>query len=138
MASNSSIAAAPGPRQIALVSQRRRAWRTFSRNRTAVVGLVMVILLFLVAIFAPWIAPHDPLEQSIVNRLQGPSPGYPLGRDAYGRDVLSRIIFGTRVALEVGVLSVLLGGIVGTTIGVTARLASSTSRLIRQVFSIGW
>lgn len=120
MASNSSFAAAPGPPQIALISQRRRAWRTFSRNRTAVVGLVMVILLFLVAIFAPLIAPHDPLEQSIVNRLQGPSPGYPLGRDAYGRDVLSRIIYGTRVALEVGVLSVLLGGIVGTTIGVIA------------------
>lgn len=140
MASNSSIAAAPSPPQIALVSQRRRAWRTFSRNRTAVVGLVMVILLFVVAIFAPWIAPHNPLEQSIVNRLQGPSPGYPLGRDAYGRDVLSRIIYGTRVALQVGVLSVLLGGIVGTTIGVTAayfggKLDSALMRLVDILLS---
>ena len=140
MASNSTMAATPGPPQIALISQRRRAWRTFTRNRTAVVGLVMVILLFVVAIFAPWIAPHNPLEQSIVNRLQGPSPGYPLGRDAYGRDVLSRIIYGTRVALEVGVLSVLLGGVVGTTIGVTAayfggKLDAALMRLVDILLS---
>ena len=105
---------------IALVSQRRRAWRTFSRNRSAVVGLVMVIAIVLIAVFAPLLAPHNPLTQSVTNRLEGPSPGYPLGRDAYGRDVLSRIIYGTRVALQVGIFSVLLGGIVGTAIGVVA------------------
>ena len=106
---------------IALVSQRRRAWRTFSRNRSAVVGLghgdrhrsdrrVRS---------ACW--RHTiRLTQSVTNRLEGPSPDYPLGRDAYGRDVLSRIIYGTRVALQVGIFSVLLGGIVGTAIGVVA------------------
>lgn len=105
---------------IEIVSQRQRAWRTFKRNQSAVVGLIMVIVIILVAIFAPLIAPHNPLEQSVINRLQGPSRDYPLGRDAYGRDVLSRIIYGTRVALQVGIFSVLLGGVVGTAIGVIA------------------
>ena len=117
--SANSAAAVPFA-QVEFVSQRRRAWRTFVRNRSAVVGLILIILIVLVAIFAPLLAPHDPLTQSVTNRLQGPSPGYPLGRDAYGRDVLSRIIYGTRVALQVGIFSVLLGGVVGTTIGVVA------------------
>jgi peptide/nickel transport system permease protein len=119
MATNATVPAAPGS-QIAIVSQRRRAWRTFSRNRSALVGLVLVVVIILVALFAPVLAPHDPLEQSTINRLQGPSDEYPLGRDGFGRDVLSRIIYGTRVALLVGVLSVLLGGLMGTAIGVAA------------------
>jgi peptide/nickel transport system permease protein len=105
---------------IQLVSQRRRAWRTFSRNRSALVGLVMVILIVLVALLAPLLAPHDPLTQSTIHRLEKPSGSYLLGRDGYGRDVFSRILYGTRIALQVGVLSVLLGGIMGTTIGVVA------------------
>jgi len=100
----------------------------------------MVILIILIAIFAPVLAPHNPLTQSVVNRLQGPSPGYPLGRDGYGRDVLSRIIYGTRVALEVGVFSVLLGGIVGTAIGVSAgyfggKLEAGLMRLVDVLLS---
>lgn len=105
---------------IQYVSQRKRAWRTFSRNRSALVGLVLVILLVLIAIFAPLIAPYNPLSQSTINRLQGPSSEHWLGRDPYGRDVFSRIIYGKRVALQVGILSVLLGGILGTSIGVIA------------------
>lgn len=119
MATNATAPAAPGS-QIAIVSQRRRAWRTFSRNRSALVGLVLVVLIFLVALLAPVLAPHDPLTQSTINRLQGPSDGHPLGRDGFGRDVLSRILYGTRIALQVGVLSVLLGGVMGTAIGVSA------------------
>jgi len=139
MSTKSAVAGSPVP-TIAIVSQRRRAWRTFSRNRSALVGLVMVILIVLIAIFAPVLAPHNPLTQSIVNRLQGPSPGYPLGRDGYGRDVLSRIIYGTRVALQVGVFSVLLGGIVGTSIGVSAgyfggKLEAGLMRLVDVLLS---
>ncbi|MDF2747078.1 MAG: binding-protein-dependent transport system inner rane component [Propionibacteriaceae bacterium] len=109
-----------GGREVRLISQRRRAWMTFTRNRTAVVGLALVILTVFVAIFAPFLAPHDPIEQSTINRLADPSPEYPLGRDDYGRDVLSRVIYGTRVALLVGVLSVLIGGILGTTLGIVS------------------
>ena len=128
----SSVAEAPAGEMT-----RRARWRL---DPLAVIGVSLVLLMVSLAIFAPWISPHNPLEQSIVNRLQGPSPGYPLGRDAYGRDVLSRIIYGTRVALEVGVLSVLLGGVVGTTIGVTAayfggKLDAALMRLVDILLS---
>lgn len=103
-----------------LVSQRQRAIRTFVNNRPAVVGLVLIILITLVAIFAPFVAPHDPLDQSVRDRLAPPSWDYPLGRDDKGRDILSRVIFGTRIALIVGVFSVVLGGVLGTLIGVAA------------------
>lgn len=103
-----------------LISQRRRAWNSFKRNKSAVVGLVMIIALVVIAIFAPWIAPHDPLEQSIINKFLSPSSEHWLGTDNYGRDILSRIIWGTRVALEVGIYSVIIGAVIGITIGVAA------------------
>ncbi len=103
-----------------LVSQRQRALRTFAKNRTAVVGLALILLLLVIAVFAPWIAPYDPLAQDIPARLQPPSDAHWLGLDDRGRDILSRVIFGTRIALLVGFFSVLLGGVVGTAIGVIA------------------
>jgi peptide/nickel transport system permease protein len=103
-----------------LISQRERALRTFTSNRTAVVGLAMILLIVLIAIAAPLISPHDPLQQSVSNRLAPPSPDYPLGRDDKGRDILSRVIYGTRIALMVGIFSVLIGGVLGTAIGVAA------------------
>jgi peptide/nickel transport system permease protein len=109
-----------GSRDVRLISQRRRAWMTFTRNRTAVVGLVLVVLLVFVALLAPLLAPHDPILQSTIDRLADPSADYPLGRDDYGRDVLTRVLYGTRVALLVGVLSVLFGGILGTTLGIVS------------------
>jgi peptide/nickel transport system permease protein len=106
--------------EIHLVSQRQRAWRTFKRNRTAVVGLAMVLLIVLIALAAPIIAPDDPLEQTVRARLEPPSASHILGRDDKGRDILSRVIYGTRVALEVGIFSVLLGGTLGTAMGAIA------------------
>lgn len=103
-----------------LISQRRRAWNSFKRNKSAVVGLVMIISLVVIAVFAPWIAPHDPLEQSIINKFLSPGSEHWLGTDNYGRDILSRIIWGTRVALEVGIYSVIIGAVIGITIGVAA------------------
>lgn len=105
---------------IKLVSQRARAWHTFRRNKTALIGLGLIIFVTLVALLAPVIAPFDPIEQSTINRLQGPSAEHWLGRDDYGRDVFSRIIYGTRIALIVGVSSVLIGGVLGTAMGLVA------------------
>jgi peptide/nickel transport system permease protein len=139
LAPTSNLGGAPGSpaSPIKTVSQRRRAWRSFSRNRSALVGLVLIVLLVLIAIFAPWIAPHNPIEQSTINRLAPASPDYPLGRDDFGRDVLSRIIYGTRVALTVGVLSVLLGGLIGTTIGVTAGyIGGKTETLLMRLVDV--
>ncbi|MBA3379402.1 MAG: ABC transporter permease [Chloroflexota bacterium] len=133
-------ASSNSPSPIKLVSQRQRAWRTFSRNRSALVGLVLIVLIVLVAILAPLLAPYNPIEQSTINRLQPPSAEHPLGRDDFGRDVLSRIIYGTRVALTVGVLSVLLGGALGTTIGIVAgyfggKIESLLMRLVDVLLS---
>ncbi|MDQ4045528.1 MAG: ABC transporter permease [Chloroflexota bacterium] len=129
-----------GAPQVQIVSQRQRAWRTFRRNKSAVVGLGMIIFVVLVALVAPLIAPHDPIEQSTINRLAEPSPDYLLGRDDFGRDVLSRIIYGARIALLVGVTSVLMGGILGTTMGIVAgyfggRIATVIMRVVDILLS---
>jgi peptide/nickel transport system permease protein len=103
-----------------LISQRQRALRTFTGNRTAVVGLVMILIIVFIAIAAPLLAPYDPLDQSVSNRLDPPSREHPLGLDDKGRDILSRVIYGSRIALTVGFFSVLVGGALGTVIGVVA------------------
>ena len=119
-------AGAPGqptlasPQSPKLISQRERAVRTFTSNRTAVVGVVMILAIVLIALAAPLLAPHDPLAQSVSSRLEPPTLEYPLGRDDKGRDILSRVIYGSRIALMVGIFSVLLGGALGTAIGVVA------------------
>lgn len=93
-------------------------WLAFRQNRIAWVGLVLLALILLVAIFAPWLAPHDPLEQNIIVRLEPPSSEFWLGTDSYGRDVLSRLIYGARISLFVGFVAILMAMLVGTTIGV--------------------
>lgn len=103
-----------------LITQRQRAWRTFASNRTALFGVIFILAIVLVAIAAPLLAPHDPLHQSVRDRLAPPSVEYPLGRDDKGRDILSRVIYGTRIALMVGFFSVLIGGTLGTAIGIVA------------------
>lgn len=82
------------------------------------VGLALLAAIVLVAILAPVIAPHDPLTQDIVNQFLPPSPEFWLGTDSYGRDVLSRIIYGARISLIVGLLSILIAMTVGTILGV--------------------
>ena len=108
------------PQSPKLISQRERAVRTFTSNRTAVIGVVMILAIVLIAVAAPLLAPHDPLAQSVSSRLEPPTLDYPLGRDDKGRDILSRVIYGSRIALMVGIFSVLLGGALGTAIGVVA------------------
>lgn len=92
-------------------------FRRFRRDRMAAAGIVFVILLSLTAIFAPFIAPYDPADQHIIYRLRGPSDMFKMGTDEFGRDVLSRIIYGSRASLVVGLTSVLVAGVIGTIIG---------------------
>lgn len=93
-------------------------WLAFTRNRLSWVGLVLLAAIVAVAVFASWLAPYDPLEQNIVARLEPPSAEYLLGTDSYGRDVLSRLIYGARISLFVGFVAILIAMIVGTAIGV--------------------
>jgi peptide/nickel transport system permease protein len=103
-----------------ILTARQRAWRSFKNNRTAVVGLALIAFLTIIAVAAPLIAPHDPLAQSAANRLESPSSDHWFGRDQYGRDIMSRVMYGTRIALIVGVVSVAFGGALGTIMGVVA------------------
>lgn len=102
------------------LSVQQKMWLTFRRNRPALIGAVVTILIMLIAIFAPWIAPYDPLVQDPAIRLEGMTSDHMLGTDDFGRDVLSRIIHGSRVSLVIGLTSVLLGMVAGTMLGMIA------------------
>ena len=91
--------------------------RRFFRNKLAVVGLVMVAIVFLVAVFAPLLAPHPPKAQDLAKTLQRPSGEHWFGTDELGRDQLSRVIYGSRVAVVVGLTSILLALAIGIVLG---------------------
>ncbi len=99
---------------------RREFWPRFRRNRLAVSGLILVLGLFAVSVFAPWLAPYDPGEIDLQAALLPPSPDHWLGTDALGRDVLSRIIYGAQISLKVGFVSVGLATLIGVLIGALA------------------
>jgi dipeptide transport system permease protein len=111
-------AAPPGPW--------REFWTAFSANRGAVIGLVVIVVLLLVALFAPWIAPHAPNETNSAVFLlppawqQGGSASYLLGTDAIGRDILSRLMHGARLSLSIGVAVVAISVAVGVVLGLVA------------------
>ncbi|MDI6772887.1 MAG: ABC transporter permease [bacterium] len=92
-------------------------WRRLLRHRLAVAGALIVGGLLLVALLAPLLAPHDPITQNLGDAFQPSSRQHPLGTDEFGRDILSRIIFGTRVSLLVGVVSVGIGLVAGVPAG---------------------
>jgi peptide/nickel transport system permease protein len=89
----------------------------FRKNKLAFVGFIIVAALTLVALFGPWILPYDPSVQDLPARLRGPSWDHPFGNDELGRDILSRVLLGTRVSMRVGATVVLLSGIFGVLIG---------------------
>lgn len=96
------------------------AWQRARRSPGLVIGLVMVVAMVLVAVFAPWLAPYDPDEQDVVVPLAAPSVEHLFGTDYFGRDVLSRVIWGARISLSIGIVSTAAGVIVGTAIGIVA------------------
>jgi ABC-type dipeptide/oligopeptide/nickel transport system permease subunit len=95
-------------------------WRRFTTHRLALAGLAVIAGFALLALFAPWVAPSDPIRQSLPDALRGPSLRFPLGTDEFGRCVLSRIIHGARLSLLVGVLATAIGASVGTSLGLAA------------------
>jgi peptide/nickel transport system permease protein len=92
-------------------------WRRFRRNKGAVFGLGVFVAIVVMALCADFIAPYDPLEQNYARIMEGPSVDHWLGTDSFGRDMLSRIIYGARIALIVGILAVLLAMVIGVTLG---------------------
>ncbi|MBI1727700.1 MAG: ABC transporter permease [Candidatus Rokubacteria bacterium] len=114
----------------ALVEVEERQWvKTLKRlawRRTALFGLGVVSIVLFAAAFAPWLTPFDPLEQDINHRLKEPGwqtaegSVHPLGTDHLGRDILARVIFGSRIALVVGLSAVLISGVLGMAIGLVS------------------
>jgi peptide/nickel transport system permease protein len=90
------------------------------RHKMASLGAAIVVLVALSAIFAPWLSPHDPLEQDVLLRLASPSADFPLGNDSFGRDILSRILWGGRVSLYVSTVAVFIAIVVGGALGILA------------------
>ena len=93
---------------------------TFRRNKTSVVGVVMAIIIVCLAILAPWISPYDPIDQNVKLQYSAPSLAHLCGTDGYGRDEFSRILWGARVSLVVGIASVLFSMVFGIPLGVIA------------------
>src|SRR5689334_3816343 len=118
-----SLAGAPAvpldAEPISLSTNRR--WRAFRQNGVMLAGLAIVLLFLLVALFAPAIAPYDPLQSFPGNRLRPPSERFLFGTDDFSRDVLSRTIFGTRISMTVGLsvaaLCAIIGGVIGLLTG---------------------
>lgn len=106
--------------------QMRQLVRALLSNPVSLVSFVLLIVIVFAAVTAPLIAPHDPTAQSLRLRLkppiwqEGAEPGYWLGTDALGRDMLSRMIYGARISLVVGICSVLLQGVIGVIVGLLA------------------
>src|SRR5690349_12164322 len=95
-------------------------WRRYRRNKLAMLGLAIVSLLVFVAIFEPVLTPYDPFEQNLLNVLQPPSAQHWFGTDVLGRDLYSGVVYGTRLAMIVGVLTMLGSLVIGVTLGAVA------------------
>ncbi len=107
----------PQADQTAELSMSALMWRRYRRHRLAMVGAVIILLLILAAILAPVITPVDPAAQNLLERLKPPSSEHWFGTDLYGRDVYTRLIYGARISLEVGFVSVSISVLVGVVVG---------------------
>ena len=111
--------------------------RTVAAYPIASIGALLCVLMVAAAVAAPWIAPFDPLEQNIIDRLQPPGGAYLFGTDSYGRDVLSRVLWGARISLVVAVASIAAAIVVGGAIGmVSGYVGGRTDLLVMQAMDV--
>jgi peptide/nickel transport system permease protein len=109
------------------------------KNKGAIFGLSIILALILCAIFAPWIAPYRYDTQSLANMLQKPSTTHLLGTDEFGRDVFSRIVYGSRISIQIGFIAVGLSLVVGTTLGAIAGYYRGVADyIISAIIDIAW
>lgn len=117
---NAAAAGAPAPGRERAYSVGREKLILFLRNPLGMFGLLLVILFFASAIFAPFFATHDPFAMDIPNRLSGPTAAHWAGTDQLGRDTYTRVLYGGRVALEIAAIGVSVSLVVGLTLGMVA------------------
>ena len=94
--------------------------KAFNTNKTSWIGLAVFLIVVVLAILAPWIAPFDPNDQNILEKLRAPTAEHWLGTDSFGRDTLSRVLYGARISLIIGTVSTLIAMVVGAAIGLLA------------------
>lgn len=92
--------------------------KSFIQNKTAVISSIIIVIIILLAVFAPFLTPYDVARQDLVSRLNPPGEGHLLGTDELGRDVLTRLLFGTRVSLLIAIVPTVLAVFVGTVLGI--------------------
>ncbi|MBW1960832.1 MAG: ABC transporter permease [Deltaproteobacteria bacterium] len=114
----------------------RMTARRFVRHRLAVCGLIILIIVTISAVFAPLLAPYDPRQQSVKERLQGPSAKHWLGTDQFGRDIFSRIIYGGRLSIIVGFVSVSVGLIIGGSIGLLSGYFKTMDNILMRLMDV--
>ena len=107
-------------REVKTRSRREDFLRAFFSNRLAVFGTAVMAVFVVMAVFAPLVAPYDPLDQNLPQKFAGPSLAHPFGQDELGRDILSRIIYGARISLTAGLAAVAIATAAGTLIGLVA------------------
>ncbi len=119
---------------------RVRSWdfvRQLRRNKMAIFGLAIIMVFLLAALLAPYVAPHDPLQRSLRQALDGPSWESPFGRDELGRDVLSRVLHGARISVMIGLVSVGIGLLVGVPVGaVSGYFGGAVDLLVQRLVDI--
>ena len=98
----------------------RQTFQAFNTNKTSWIGLAIFVLIVLLALLAPIIAPFDPTEQNILEKLRPPSAEHWLGTDSFGRDTLSRVLYGARISLVIGIVSTIAAMVIGAAIGMLA------------------
>lgn len=115
----------------------KEAWRSFRKNKVALVGAIIVIFFVLLAIFGPLIASQGINEQQLTNRLKAPSADHWFGTDDFGRDIFSRVIHGARISLMVGFFSVIGSVVIGSILGIIAGYYGRwTDTIISRIFDI--
>ena len=112
------------------------AWRRFVKHRLAVLGLGVIVVLVVLALGASALAPHDPLRQALPRALQGPSLEFPLGTDEFGRCILSRILYGARLSLLVGVIATGIGATAGIVSGLLAGYFRRVDGLVMRTMDV--
>lgn len=130
---DTTLSTTPGPASAGAPVRRspaKRFARAVFANRGAAIGFVLVVLLVLIAIFAPLLAPFPPDQMGAGMMLTPPSPNHPFGTDEFGRDMLSRIIYGTRLTIQVGVIAVGISLTVGLLIGLVSGYAGGWTERI--------
>ncbi|KYK35058.1 MAG: ABC transporter permease [Theionarchaea archaeon] len=114
--------------------EKREIMDFFEKNKSISIGVSILLIYLIAAIFAPFLSPHDPYEQDLEVRLQGPSWRYLFGTDQFGRCVFSRVLYGARISIMIGVAAVLFGLIIGSGLGIIAGYRGGLTDLVVMRF----